>query len=188
MTLKYFATILVIFILLSFKSSIETIYVFGKLYPKKSETKLSGLKIFIKNNDQIISETITDSFGNFKLKVNLKEEKEWNIFCAGIGNDTLFLKRITEINNDTLNLKISIPIKYKRKLFGKTICPICKKTDSVFKMFYINTNPRTLTNGKMIKTDKGEMLQLPKKEKFKQEKYIPKEISKYSCERDNIHF
>jgi len=188
MTLKYFATILVIFILLSFKSSIETVYVFGKLYPKKSETKLSGLKIFIKNNDQIISETTTDSFGNFKLIMDLKEEKEWNIFCSGIGNDTLFLKRITEINNDTLNLKISIPIKYKRKLFGKIICPICKKTDSVFKMFYINTNPRTLTNGKMIKTDKGEMLQLPKKEKFKQEKYIPIEISKYSCERDNIHF
>jgi len=164
------------------------VYVFGELNPKKTKTDISGLKIFIKNKDEIIAETITDSFGKFKLKINPKEEKGFNLFCSGIGNDTMFLKRITNFKNDSIHLKVSIPIKYKRKFLGKVACPICKKTDSVFKIVYINTNPRSLTNGKIIKTNNGELLQLPKKEKFKQEKYIPKELSKYNCVRDNISF
>ena len=188
MKLKYFAILFAIFILFSFKNSIETVYIFGELNPKKAETDISGLKIFIKNNDKIIAETITDSFGKFKLKINPKEEKGFNLFCSGIGNDTLFLKRITDFKNDSLHLKLSIPIKHKRKFLGKVICPICKSSDSVYKMVYINTNPRTITNAEIIKTKNGELLKLPKKEKFKQEKYIPKELSKYTCVRDNINF
>jgi hypothetical protein len=188
MKLKYIATIIIIFFLLSFKNSMITVNISGQLKPKKSETNIIGLKILIKSNNKIIAKTYTDSFGKFKFKLIPKDEKEFDFFCSGIGSDTLFLKRITHFENDSISLKISIPIKYKRKFLGKTICPICKRSDSVFKIKYLNLNPVIITNAEIIKTHKGELLKLPKREKYKQEKYIPTEISKYTCVRDNINF
>ncbi|MTH14501.1 hypothetical protein [Flavobacterium sp. LC2016-01] len=142
------------------------------------------MKILVKTNNLISAETVTDTFGKFKLILTQKTNDKIDFYCTGIGNDTIFLKRVLNIQSDSLNLAFLLPLKYKLNLKGKVICPICKKTDKVVKIIYINTNPYIAVGVK--KTDNG--LYDMSNVELKQEKYTPVELSRYSCKRDVIKF
>ncbi|MEL1256032.1 hypothetical protein AAEO57_19735 [Flavobacterium sp. DGU38] len=182
--LKFISPILIAIILLSFTYGQNSVKIYGELKPKKSEINVSRLKILVKTNNLILVETITDTFGKFKLIFIPKTNNKIDFYCAGIGNDTIFLKRMVNIQTDSLNLAFSLPVKYKLNLKGKVICPICKKTDKVFKIIYLNTNPYIAVGVK--KTDDGQYDM--SNVKLKQEKYTPIELSRYSCKRDSIKF
>lgn len=182
--LKVISLILVTIILLSFTYDQNSMKIYGQLKPRKPEINVSGLKILVKTNNLILAETLTDTFGKFKLIFIPKANDTINFYCTGIGKDTIFLKRIINIKTDSLNLAFSLPVKYKLNLKGKVICPICKKSDKVLKLIYINTNPYIAVGAK--ETDQG--LIDVSNVKLKQEKYTPIELSRYSCKRDSIKF
>jgi len=182
--IKLISPILVALILLSFTCGQNSVEIYGKLKPKKSEINVSRLRILVKTNNLILAETITDTFGKFKLKFISKTNDKIDFYCIGIGSDTIFLKRIVNIQTDSLNLAFSLPVKCKLNLKGKVICPICKKADKVFKIIYINTNPYIGVGVKEIGNGLYDMSNV----KLKQEKYTPIELSRYSCQRDSIKF
>lgn len=182
--LKLLSLILITLILLSFKYGQNSVKIYGELKPKKSGINVCRLKILAKSNDVILAETLTDTFGKFKLILIPKTNDKINFYCTGIGNDTIFLRRIVNLQTNSLKLDFSLPVKYKLNSKGKVICPICKKVDKVFKLVYLNTNPFIVVGAK--ETDKGEIIM--ENVKYEQEKYIPIELSRYSCKRDSIKF
>lgn len=182
--LKVISLILIATILLNFTYGQNSLKIYGELKPKKSEINVSRLKILVKTNNLILAETLTDSLGKFKLVFIPKNNNEIDFYYTGIGNDTIFLKRIINIQTDSLNLSFSLPIKYKLNLKGKVVCPICKKADKVFKIIYLNTNPYIAVGAKEIDNGLYDMSNVD----LKQEKYTPVELSRYSCKRDNIKF
>ena len=65
--------------------------------------------------------------------VSLKNEpqKTFDVFCQGITLDTLYLGSVTNPVNDTVDVAFSIPVKIKKSILGKVICPKCNHSNSV---------------------------------------------------------
>lgn len=182
--LKFIIPILIVTTFLSFKYVQNLVTIYGQLNPENSKTNIYGLKILAKSKNNILGEAFTDSVGKFKLTLIPESTDKIDLFCTGIKDDTIFLKRIDNLKTNSLKKTFSLPTAYKLNLIGKVICPICKKADKVLPLVYLNTNPAVITGIKT--TEKGEII--TGNAIFKQEKYIPIELSKYSCQRDKIKF
>jgi hypothetical protein len=120
-----------------------------ELNPHTRSAYVNGLTILAKINNQIVEKTATDSNGRFRLTLDHYHGKRLDIFCCGIGIDTLLLYSGSKLDNRTQELKILVPIEPRRNIFGKPYCPICHKTDKVYRVVYGLGQPLQLkvTNG-----------------------------------------
>jgi len=107
-----------------------------RLNPHTAAAYINGLTILAKINKQIVEKTATDSNGRFSLTLKDYQGERLDIFCCGIGIDTLLLYSASRLDKTTQDLAILIPIEPKRNMFGKPYCPICHKTDKVYPVVY----------------------------------------------------
>lgn len=177
-------TIIYSVILLGFVPTTEPIKIVGQLkpYPKDTLGYIEGLNVFAKVGSQISAKTIVGRNGNFSLTIENPKNKRITIFCYGLGVDTLLIFSTSNIKNINSKLSLYFPMKLKKNLFGRIVCPICNRTDKVFPIIY-SISPivqQKIINGDTTYTN------------IVNKKYYAEtctnEIARYYCERDKIKF
>jgi hypothetical protein len=136
--MKRFFIILIGIMVVAFNIPTDSIFLSGQLIqnPKNNLAYIQYLTVFIKSNNKILGKTISNANGIFSLTVNSKVIKSFDIFCTGVGMDTLFLASCNTFKSDTLKLTLITPPEYKKNFFGKIICPKCKKADMTIPIIY----------------------------------------------------
>jgi len=169
---------------LSFKPTSEPIKIAGQINqnPKDSLGYIEGLTIFAKVGNQACDKAIVGKKGKFSLTVEKINGDRLDIFCYGIGVDTVLLFSTTNIRNLEPKMELYFPMKLKKNIFGKVICPICHKTDKVFPIIYgdgqivqqkIKNGDTTYTNIVNKKYYAGTCIN---------------QVARYYCDRDKIKF
>jgi hypothetical protein len=138
---RYFLTpiLLPAFILIS-SFSINTIrvHINGHLTknPKGSNAHIEHLNVFVKGDDKVLAQTVTNEKGDFNMTFTPEKEKSFDFYCSGVGMDTLLLSSITSFESDSPEITFSIPAAIKKDAAGKAICMKCHQTDEVYSIVY----------------------------------------------------
>lgn len=134
----FISTILVATLLLGFRHLTNPVTITGHLKknPKDSSAFVDRVLVFVKGDNKILAKVLTDEKGDFELTFTPKKEKSFDFFCTGLGIDTLLIASVTTFESDTPEMTFYIPGQVKRNAFGKVLCPICKRTDMVYKIQY----------------------------------------------------
>ena len=134
MTVRLFIVLLAILGLNQDKDA----FVFGKLIVSKNPEfyQTDHVSIIIKTDNKPFDTVTTNSKGEFFFFLPKENSKDIDILYSGIGFGTVYLRHINNILGDTTNLDISIPVQYKKNIFGKVYCPKCGKADMTYKISY----------------------------------------------------
>jgi hypothetical protein len=132
----YIPTIFFATLLLGFKLLTNPVIITGHLKksPKDTSAFVEKVSIFVKGDNKVLAQTISDDKGNFTLTFTPKQEKSFDFYCTALGIDTLLISSVTTFESDTPEMTFYIPGQLKRNAIGKVICPICKRTDKVYKI------------------------------------------------------
>ena len=157
----------------------------GQIKQNSGDTSgyIGGLGVFIKIGNRISDHATTDAKGNFTLTVHEMTGERVNLFCCGIGMDTLLLYSMTKFSESDKHCVFYLPAKIKKNIFGKVYCPICHRTDKVYKILY-SDNPAYV-----IRTAKnGDTIYSPIYRGTYQAKTCINAVARYFCDRDKIKF
>ena len=144
---------------------------------------VEGLLVVVKNGKRTIYSTHTNEKGNFEFVLNSQNVVTYDIFCQGVGLDTLYLGSLKVPDIDKPELSLSIPIKVHKNFIGNVICPKCKKSNLVCKIRYGDGLPSLMkisSNGDTTYTAiyKG----------YYNAGSCIVEAARYYCDRDKIKF
>lgn len=142
-----------------------------KKNPADTSAEINAVTVFVKGDDKKLAEAITDDKGDFEISFAAGEEKTFDFFCTSAAIDTLLIASFKHFESDTPEITFLIPGERKKNLFGKIICPKCKKADKVYTIVYNGSG-----------NDKG------KAAEEKEERPSPGKPAKYYCERDKVEF
>lgn len=125
-----------------FKREMAPLTIHGQITQNPGGTSgyVGGLTVFIRIGGRIGNWVTTDKEGNFTLTFDEVLGKRVNLFCCGIGMDTLLLYSATKLTDLDKHHVFFIPVKIKKNIFGKVYCPVCHRTDKVYKIVY-SDNP-----------------------------------------------
>lgn len=145
-----------------------------KKNPSAASAYTNGVTIFVKAGNTKLAETVTDSKGNFTISFTPAGEESFDFFCTAADIDTLLIASYDRFESNTPEITFYIPGIHKKNLFGKVVCPKCKKTNQVYDIVY---------TGKQVSgsTETSDNKQ-PKEEASS------KKLAKFYCERDKIEF
>ncbi|MBP4143241.1 hypothetical protein J3S90_15680 [Flavobacterium sp. P4023] len=182
--MKYILSIFAVFLILSFNTFSNQVFINGHLKPKSSSYKsdLIGLKIFVKADGKILAESYTDQNGDFNLKFIAENQKSFDFFCSGIGIGTILLKSVNNFESDNLEMNLDFTSKYRKNIFGKVFCLKCNKTDKVYEIEY--SDPPIVT--RKINQSGDTIYSKIYKNKYRENDTV--EPAKYYCERDDVKF
>ena len=151
--LYYILTILILTTAASYKVVTNQIKITGHLKRNPIDTSayVEGIEVIVKGGNKILTKTITDRQGNFKLTFTPEKEKSFDFYCYGLAVDTLLVASVQTFKSDTPDLTFYIPGIVKKNFLGQTICPKCKKADKAYKIRYGDALPvisrQVLENG-----------------------------------------
>ena len=181
----YISTIFIATLLLGFKLLINPVTITGHLKknPKDISIFVDRVMVFVKADNKILAKVLTDEKGDFEISFTPeKKEKSFNFYCTGLGIDTLLIASIITFDSDTPEITFYIPGQLKRNALGKVICPICKRTDKVYKVKYGDASVMTRRIGKTGDTTYSHIYK-----GTYQESCIVR-VAKFYCERDKTKF
>ncbi|QDK81234.1 hypothetical protein EXU85_22535 [Spirosoma sp. KCTC 42546] len=149
---------------------------------KDSRVYVAGLSMFVKVSGRIVSQSTTDSNGDFSLRFT-PTDKSSDFYCAGVGTDTLLLDSIERIEKDNVELTFHIPNAVKKDAFGKVYCPKCKRTNKVYPICYCDP---PITVRRISSTGDTTYSRI-----YKGEYQAGTDVvgaAKYYCDRDKVQF
>lgn len=138
-----------------------------KKNPADTSADINAVTIFVKGDDKKLAEAITNDKGDFEIGFTAGEEKSFDFYCTSAVIDTLLIASFKHFESDTPEITFLIPGERKKNLFGKIICPKCKKADKVYTIVYNGTE---------------------KAASEKEEQPATGKPAKYYCERDKVEF
>lgn len=154
-----------------------------KQNPRDTSGYIGGLGVFITIGDRIRGQSTTDDKGRFTLTVHEMTRERVNLFCCGIGMDTLLLYSATNFIDSDKPRVFYIPVRIRKNLLGKVYCPMCHRTDKVYKVVY-SDNPayviRTAQNGDTIYS--------PIYRGIYHAGTCINAVARYFCDRDKVKF
>ena len=139
----YISTIFAVSLLVSFRHFTLPVTISGHLKKNPADTSAytKGIIVFVKGDNIVLAKSVTDNKGDFIIAFTPKKEKSFDFYCTGLGIDTLLISSVTGFESDTPEMTFYIPGIRKKTALGKTICPICKRTDKVYKIIYSDGIP-----------------------------------------------
>jgi hypothetical protein len=182
--ITYISTLLFVTLLLGFKLFTNPVTITGHLKknPKENSAFVDRVMVFVKGDNKILAKVLTDEKGDFEITFTPKKEKSFDFYCTGLGIDTLLIASVTSFASDTPEMTFHIPGLLKRNVLGKALCPICKRTDKVYKIQYGDAPVMTRHISKT-----GDTTYSPIYKGTYQESCIVGP-AKYYCDRDNVKF
>jgi hypothetical protein len=134
----YISTAFVATLLLGFRLLTNPVTITGHLKktPKANSAFVDRLMVFVKGDNKILAKVLTDEKGDFEITFIPQKEESFDFYCTGLGIDTLLIASVTTFESDTPEMTFYIPVQLKRNFLGKVLCPICKRTDKVYKIHY----------------------------------------------------
>lgn len=180
----YISTIFVATLLLGFRLLTNLVTITGHLKknPKDNSAFIDRVMVFVKADNKILAKVLTDEKGDFEITFTPQKEKLFNFYCTGLGIDTLLIASVTTFESDTPEMTFYIPGQLKRNALGKVLCPICKRTDKVYKIQY---GDAPVITRRISKT--GDTTYSPIYKGTYQESCIVGS-AKFYCERDKAKF
>lgn len=168
-----------------FKQEMDPLIIHGQIKqnPRDTSGYVEGLTVFIKIGRRIENRATTDKEGNFTLTFDEVPGKRMDLFCCGIGMDTLLLYSATKFSDSDEHHAFFIPAKIKKNIFGKVYCPICHRTDKVYKIVY-SDNPTFVART----SQDGDTIYSPLYRGTFQAGTCINEVARYFCDRDKVKF
>lgn len=150
--------------------------------PKDSSAFFDMVMVFVKGDNKILAKVLADNKGDFEMTFTPEKEKSFDFYCTGLGIDTLLIASVTTFESDTPEMTFYVPGQLKRNGIGKVLCPICKKTDKVYKIKYGDAPiiTRHISNS-------GDTTYSPIHNGAYQESCVVG-LAKYYCDRDKAKF
>lgn len=180
----YISTIFISLILLGFKPLINPVIITGHLKTnlKDNSTYFDNLLVFVKGDGKILAKSFTDSKGDFQITFTPNAEKSFDFYCTGLGIDTLLIASVTTFESDILEMTFYIPGKLNRNVFGRVVCPICRRTNNVYKIRYGDAPVFIFKTSKSGDTTYSPIY------KGKYQASCLREPATYYCDRDKVKF
>jgi hypothetical protein len=109
--MKFIITILLLLILCSFILPTVETELYGHIKSILNKGKVSGVLILVKQGDQFIAKTITDSKGNFHLNYNGSLTTPETFYYINSKRDTIMFQtpKFAEIRDQTFEATFYIP-------------------------------------------------------------------------------
>jgi hypothetical protein len=180
----YILTIFTSTLLFGFRQFSLPVTITGHLKknPKDKSAFVQSVVVFVKGDNKILAKTLTDNKGDFTITFTPKKEKSFDFYCTGLGIDTILISSVTRFESDTPEMTFYIPGQLKRNALGKVLCPICNRTDKVYKIQYGDAPVMTRHISKS-----GDTTYSPIYKGTYQESCIVGP-AKYYCDRDKVKF
>ena len=180
----YISTIFFATLLLGFRLLTNPVTITGHLKknPKDGSAFIDRVVVFVKGDNKILASVLTDSKGKFTLSFTPEKQKSFDFYCTGVSLDTLLIASVTTFESDTPEMTFYIPGQLKRNALGKVFCPICKRTDKVYKIQYGDAPIMT-----RIISKTGDTTYSPIYKGTYQAGCIV-DPAKYYCDRDKVKF
>lgn len=139
----YISAIFTTALLLGFSLFTNPVTIMGHLKktPNDTHSKIDRISIFVKGDNKVLAQTLSDGKGNFKLTFTPRQEKSFDFFCKIPGEDTILLASYRKFENDTPEITFYVPGIRAKDHLGKIICPKCKKPDKVYEIIYTDGIP-----------------------------------------------
>jgi hypothetical protein len=168
----------------AFRPLINPVNINGHLkkHPKDTSAVIAYLRVFVKGNNKILAESLTDGKGNFELTFTPEKEKSFDFYCVQPELDTMLIASVTGFESDTPEMNFFLPSQPKRNALGKAICPKCKRTDKVYEIEYGDPIVSSLRIGKSGDTTFSPIY------KGKYRTGCLSGSAKYYCDRDKVKF
>lgn len=140
---RYIVALALIFTLLTSFTGGE-VEISGKVIIKKPEISKCILlvKVIAMKGRKVLAtgHELLDETGAYKLlvsgNVTPTKEKPVDIFVAGLGIDTMYVKSFYSFDANKISLDISMPNDYAKDASGNVICPKCGSSDDVLPVRY----------------------------------------------------
>jgi len=123
----------------SFRHATNPVFITGHLKDNPDETTkglYSALIVFAANGKKVVGKTTSDANGNFQLVFTPTLKDTFDLYCCGVGMDTLLLESITSFNTDNPEMSFYLPAKPHKNALGKVVCPRCNKADKIYKVVH----------------------------------------------------
>ena len=180
----YISTIFFATLCLGFRLLTNPVTISGHLKknPKDTSAYVDGLLVFVKGDNKILAKTFSDNKGDFEITFTPNQEKSFDFYCTGLGIDTLLIASVTTFESDTPEMTFYIPGQLRRNVLGKVICPVCKRTDKVYKIRHSDAPVSTMRISKSGDTTYSPIY------KGKYQAGCLGEPATYYCDRDKVKF